>query len=612
MVGERVELLREPQPSRADEFRDELAVVDDLEAAAEVGIFVRERVEAVRAGRDDLPDAVALERLEVRLRADLEGDLASDAPRGVAGAALLGAEHGEVDAAGLQHLGHRARDLHVAVDHGARAADPEQPLGGVAVAEHLQVEVREPRLPVAGSADPRVHAVVEALQELLHLRAHARVGHHQRAPHVDDLRHVLDVDRALALTGAAGTAAPEFHLEHRRRRIAGAADTVERRNVGGRRFCAAAASGEERRPDRAEMVLQVPDQLARARAARRSGARGTPPRSGRSSCRRRGRGVPSTRIRRCVCVPRRARASGIGFGERVHVGVDQPPGRAEVAQEHVRRAVEDVRELPEHEVAEEGERGHRVEPPDEAVQRAERGLAPARRAPARRANPPATTSRVPAAGRVRSSRCGSPRRRSPARRRGAAARARSSRRAPSAGARGARPRGARAGRRGRRSRADRRRRRAASTRGNRCRAGSGCPSILVRRCVRSRRPRRGSRRRAAGARRPEPGRATTAAAPNTSASRPPRRARSAVGSRLAMPESPQADPLPDPPTDQGTGYDGEGVDPPAADDVPVDLTGGHRGWPRVLESIRYVAYRNRSSDDRRSSPGGQPGRCGSP
>ena len=77
---------------------DQLRVVDDLVVAAEVLVLVGERVEAVRARRDDLAHVVLLQHLDVLLRALLEQVLVADPSRGVAGALLLGAEDGEVDA----------------------------------------------------------------------------------------------------------------------------------------------------------------------------------------------------------------------------------------------------------------------------------------------------------------------------------------------------------------------------------------------------------------------------------------------------------------------------------------------------------------------------------
>src|SRR6266702_4069030 len=63
---------------------DELQRVDDLVVPAELRVLVRDRVEAVRAARDDLPHAVLLEGLDVLLRLRLPEVLVADPPRRVA------------------------------------------------------------------------------------------------------------------------------------------------------------------------------------------------------------------------------------------------------------------------------------------------------------------------------------------------------------------------------------------------------------------------------------------------------------------------------------------------------------------------------------------------
>jgi len=72
-VGDRdVDLVHRPQPAFRDEPRQEFRVVYDLVVAAELRVLVRQGVEAVRAGGDDLPGADLFERLHVLLRQFLE------------------------------------------------------------------------------------------------------------------------------------------------------------------------------------------------------------------------------------------------------------------------------------------------------------------------------------------------------------------------------------------------------------------------------------------------------------------------------------------------------------------------------------------------------------
>jgi hypothetical protein len=75
------------EPALAHESRQQLGVVDDLAAAAEVRVLVGERVEAVGAVGDDLRRARLIERLHVVLGERLEHVLVADPAGRVAGAA---------------------------------------------------------------------------------------------------------------------------------------------------------------------------------------------------------------------------------------------------------------------------------------------------------------------------------------------------------------------------------------------------------------------------------------------------------------------------------------------------------------------------------------------
>ena len=117
------------QPALLEQLGEELGVVDDLVVAAEVGVLVRERVEAVRAARDDLLHAGAVHRGDVLLGVRLERVLVPHPPGRVAGARLARAEHREVDARRLQQLGRRLRRRPRALVEGGGAADPVEHLG---------------------------------------------------------------------------------------------------------------------------------------------------------------------------------------------------------------------------------------------------------------------------------------------------------------------------------------------------------------------------------------------------------------------------------------------------------------------------------------------------
>ena len=93
--------LGEVELALVDEPLEELAVVHDLVVAAELRVLVHQRVEAVRALRDDLLHAHAVERLDVLHGQHLEDVLVARAAGRVAGAVLGRAEDGEVDAGPL-------------------------------------------------------------------------------------------------------------------------------------------------------------------------------------------------------------------------------------------------------------------------------------------------------------------------------------------------------------------------------------------------------------------------------------------------------------------------------------------------------------------------------
>ena len=119
------------ESARLDQVAEQLGVVHDLVVAAQLRVLIRQRVEAVWAGRDDLSGALgavleyAVEGLDVLLRQTLEHQLIAEAAGRVAGAGLAGAHHAERDASQVEQLGDRAGDLLGAVLQCAGAADPE-------------------------------------------------------------------------------------------------------------------------------------------------------------------------------------------------------------------------------------------------------------------------------------------------------------------------------------------------------------------------------------------------------------------------------------------------------------------------------------------------------
>src|SRR5207249_2217856 len=97
----------------------------------------RERVEAVRAARDDLRHAALVERADVLLGIRLEDVLIPHPSGRIARAGLARTEDREVDARLLEELRGRLRALARTFVERGRAADPVQVLGrGVTGLEH--------------------------------------------------------------------------------------------------------------------------------------------------------------------------------------------------------------------------------------------------------------------------------------------------------------------------------------------------------------------------------------------------------------------------------------------------------------------------------------------
>src|SRR5439155_18446318 len=94
--------------------------------AAEVRVFVLERVVTMWARGHDLLCLVARQGLDIGLRKLLEQELIADPTRGIARAALLSAKHREIYFRFLEQLRRRSCDLLCTRIERRGAADPEQ------------------------------------------------------------------------------------------------------------------------------------------------------------------------------------------------------------------------------------------------------------------------------------------------------------------------------------------------------------------------------------------------------------------------------------------------------------------------------------------------------
>ncbi len=207
----------------------QLGVVDDLVVAAELRVLVAERVEAVRAGGDDLLGRLRLlGRLVLVILAEghvqrghvlhaelLEQGLVAEAAGGVTGALLVAAHDRELHARDVQQLREGLGGLLGAVLQGAGAADPVQvlDLGEVldvlADDRDLEVDLLGPLQALLLRQAPGVALLLQVLEHRARLGRERGLDHHLVAAHVDDVVDVLDVHRALLDAGAAGGAGPQ-------------------------------------------------------------------------------------------------------------------------------------------------------------------------------------------------------------------------------------------------------------------------------------------------------------------------------------------------------------------------------------------------------------------
>src|SRR6266446_8410192 len=97
-----------------------------LVMAAELRVFILERVVTMWTRGHDLLCVVARQGLDIGLRKLLEQELIADPTRWIARATLLFAQHGEIQSCFLEQLHRRARDFLRARIERRGAPDPEQ------------------------------------------------------------------------------------------------------------------------------------------------------------------------------------------------------------------------------------------------------------------------------------------------------------------------------------------------------------------------------------------------------------------------------------------------------------------------------------------------------
>ena len=189
--------------------------MDDVEGAAQFRVLAGDRVEAVRAGDDDLAGLGFLERVDRLGGQHLEECLVAGAAGRIARAGLARSEDREGHTRGVQQLGDGGAGLLCYVVVGTRAAHPEQvvDLGGVldVLADDGDIEVQLlcPVHALAGRLIVGVRLGFHAAERAAQLAGECAFHEDLVAAQVEDVVDVLDVDGALLDAGAAVRAVPQ-------------------------------------------------------------------------------------------------------------------------------------------------------------------------------------------------------------------------------------------------------------------------------------------------------------------------------------------------------------------------------------------------------------------
>ena len=144
VLEQSLERVKEKLSQKNKPLLDRLAVVDDLEAAAEPGIFVLQRVVAVGAGGNNLFNAVTFDSFYIPFRLHLEKVLVAQSAGGLAATALPVAEDAEVNTGKLQYFGHGAGYPDAPFLQRPGTAHPEKGVRVTTLIEQLDIETFRP------------------------------------------------------------------------------------------------------------------------------------------------------------------------------------------------------------------------------------------------------------------------------------------------------------------------------------------------------------------------------------------------------------------------------------------------------------------------------------
>ena len=239
------------EQSVAHEPVQQLRVVNDVEAPAQLRVLPGDRVEAVRAGDDD-PQRLGFRQGLNRLSGQhLEEGLVSGPARRVSRAGLSLAEDRERHAGRVQELRDRRAGLLRRVVVGTRASHPEEIVDGGGILDVLaddgdvEVELLRPVHALAGALVVGVRLGLHAPEGAPELSGEGPLHEHLVATQVQDVVDVLDVDGALVDARPAVRAIPQDLLGD---------DAGHQGSGDGRDALGAGGAGEGQRGDQVEGV----------------------------------------------------------------------------------------------------------------------------------------------------------------------------------------------------------------------------------------------------------------------------------------------------------------------------------------------------------------------
>ncbi len=187
-------------------------MVHDGVGAAELTVFLAERLETMRTGHHDGVKPVGVERRDVLGHEGLCKVFIPHPPRRIAGALFFNTEDREVHPGDLHERGEGARNLPVPCVVRSGAADPEQDVGLLPVGHPRDVESLRPVRTRGMPESPRGEIALQIGERGLQLIGETRFVQNKGATEIHDRVHMLDHHGAFLHTGHARRAGPQLLL----------------------------------------------------------------------------------------------------------------------------------------------------------------------------------------------------------------------------------------------------------------------------------------------------------------------------------------------------------------------------------------------------------------